>query len=184
MATVKNLIDYLPLYMQEYDEIERIMEAEQSECDNAYEGLELVWNNQFLFSATDEGLKRWEKMLGVTPKADDTFQERRFRIYALLNQELPYTYNKLAETLTTLCGTSDWQVDLNTSSCTVDVKLGISNHKNMATVQEILKKMIPANMVVTITLLCNPHELLYDFTHNQLSEYTHDYLRRGSINNA
>lgn len=180
MATIKPLIDYLPQYMQQYVEMQKIMDAEQTELDSAWDGLNSVWNNQYLFEADSAGISRWESMLGIVPKLTDTLDERKFRIFTLMNQELPYTYTKLIETLTTLCGT-DWSIVFDADNYSIEIKLGLANRSNMSAAEDVLKKMVPANMVVTVSILYNRHSALHAFTNGYLSNYTHDELRNEVI---
>lgn len=57
----RKLITYLPQFMQEYDEIEVIMAAEQTDTDNLWNAVYNVRNDQFVSRATDAGLTRFEK---------------------------------------------------------------------------------------------------------------------------
>lgn len=179
MATIKPLLQYLPQYMQEYVEMQKIMNAEQPELDDAWDGVSNVWDNQFLSTATAEGLSRWEKMLDVSPKPTDTLDERRFRIFALLNQQLPYTMPKLRETLTRLCGEDGWSIILQANIYKMYVRLGLQNQSNFNEVQKILSKMVPANMIADIKLF-NTYDILNEFTHGYLKEggYTYEEIRK------
>lgn len=158
MATDRKLIHYLPSFMQEYKEIKEIMKAEQSEIDLLWIAAEGVFADQFIEDATENGVKRWESMLGISPKGTDTLDERKFRILSKLNQELPYTLRKLEQVLTTLCGPDGYSIELNAAKYNIEVKLGIANHNNYGEVERILKAMIPANLTQVVTLLFNRWE--------------------------
>jgi uncharacterized protein YmfQ (DUF2313 family) len=177
MATDRKLINYLPQFMQVFREIATIMETEQFEIDRLWMEAENALADQFLLEATVNGVKRWESMLGISPKDTDTLDERRFRILTKLNQELPYTLRKLEQVLTNLCGVKGYVIELTAKEHHIKVKLAVGNHNNYSEVENILNKMIPANMTRNIELMYNTNAILSQFTHAQLSAYTHDQLR-------
>lgn len=177
MATDRPLVNYLPLFVQDYVEMQKIMSSEQPEIDAIDSSLLNVWNDQFILDATVNGVSRWENMLDITPKATDTLSERKFRILTRLNQELPYTMTKLNEVLTTLCGEGGFSITLSANIYKIVIKLALTNVNNYSDVQKALEKMLPANMIQQIEIMYNTHEVLHDFTHTQLHAYTHTQLR-------
>lgn len=177
MATDRPLVNYLPLFVQDYVEMQKIMSSEQPEIDAIDSSLLNVWNDQFILDATVNGVSRWENMLDITPKATDTLSERKFRILTRLNQELPYTMTKLNEVLTTLCGEGGFSIVLTENTYFIEIKLALTNANNYSDVQNILGKMLPANMTQHIQIMYNTHDTLNSFTHGYLHSYTHYQLR-------
>jgi len=49
-------------------------------------------------------------------------------------------------------------------------------------VVRITRQMVPANLVVTVELRYNQHIKLAQYTHGQLSAFTHDQLRNEVMN--
>lgn len=178
MATNRKLIEYLPAYMQGYEEVSERMNAEQSEVDSLWNAIENAFMDQFVMDATENGVSRWEKILKVFPKATETLDERKFRIITLINQQLPYTLRSLEQTLTQLCGKDGYSVTLTASAYRIEVKLGIGSHSNYDEVKKMLTAMIPANLTMLITLMFNTHETVARFTHEYLSTMTHDQIRK------
>lgn len=178
MAIERKLIDYLPPFMQEYMELGVIMQSEQPEIDNLWSTMEAAFADQYILDATVYGVKRWESMLGISPKDTDTLDERKFRILTKLNQELPYTLTKLKEALTTLCGADGFSIYLQPENYHIEIRLAVGNHNNYQAVNDLLIKMIPANMTQYVNLKYNTHSILAQFTHEHLSAYTHDELRK------
>ena len=177
METKRKLLNYLPHYMREYAEMRQIMEAEQPEIDILWSAAEGVLADQFILDATANGVKRWESLLGVSPKDTDTLDERKFRLLTLLNQELPYTMRKLEQTLTNLCGANGYSIILTAANYHITVKLALENANNYVEVEKTLKKMIPANMVQEIVIMYNANSILKQYTHAELAAYTHDQIR-------
>lgn len=177
MLLDRKLIDYLPLFVQAYAEIKAIMNAEQVNVVKAWADAEDAMNDQFILDATENGVNRWESMLGITPKAIFTLDERKFQILAHLNKQLPYTLEALNYALTTLCGQDGYRLKLVPDKYELTVKLALKNENNMDAVRDLLENMVPANIICSIQMF-NTQDILVDFTHGQLKNWTHDGLRK------
>lgn len=184
MATKRLLVNYLPRYMQEYTEMNAIMNAEQPEIDDLWGAIEKAFADQYILDATEYGVMRWESMLNISPKNTDTLDERKFRILARLNQELPYTLTRLKEVLTNLCGADGFTIDLQAAQYHIEIKLGVGNHNNYQEVMDLLKKMIPANLTQAVSVMYNTHKAVGLCTHRHLSAFTHEQVRNEVLNDA
>ena len=134
--------------------------------------------DQFILTAGESGISRWEKILGIAPKGTDTLDDRRFRVLTRLNEELPYTLPKLCEMLSNLCG-GKFTAEL--SDYTLSVKLGLSAKSNYSDVAMLLDRVIPANILAEVSLLYNKYNMLHPYTHAQLHLHTHEGLRTEEV---
>lgn len=184
MATDRLLINYLPQYMQDYMEMNAIMQTEQSEIDALWSSVENTFSDQYIMDATEYGVMRWESMMNISPKATDTLDERKFRILARLNQELPYTLVRLREVLTALCGADGFSIDLQAAQYHIEIRLAVGNHNNYGEVQKLLNKMLPANLTQYIRLMYNTHAMVGLCRHMDLVAFTHEQVRSEVLNNG
>lgn len=184
MATDRKLINYLPHFMQDYFEMQTIMETEQFEIDHAWTETGNALANQFVQEATENGIKRWESMLGISPKDTDRLDERKFRILTKLNRELPYTLRRLEQILINLCGNNMFSLNVNAAEYHIEIKLGVANVNNYQEVVDTLKKIIPANMTQWVQIMYNNHNVLAQFNHTRLAAYTHEQLRNEVLTNG
>lgn len=175
----RKLIDYLPPVLASIREMQAIMEIEQPEAEMLWDKLSGVMDDQFVETASEERIKRWEKMMLAAPKESETLDERRFRILTKLAEETPYTWNRLMQALTSLCGEEGLTAFLDGYTLTVRVPLP-SKH-NFDAVQAMLNRMVPANIVIDLSLAYNQHQLLQKFTHAQLAEMIHSEIRNEVI---
>ena len=76
----RNLIDYLPQVLKEVRELKLLLQSEQVEIANLWGSIDNALNDQFVIDATEYGVKRWEKILGIIPKATEPLDARKFRI--------------------------------------------------------------------------------------------------------
>lgn len=172
----RKIIDYLPLYLTTYKEIREIMDAEQPEFELAWSYAEDTLNNQFVQDSSLTGVLRMEAILGIVPKTTDTLEERKFRILVKLNEQLPYTLSVLEEQLKRMCGENGYKVILSADKYLLNVKLALSNENNYQDVCDMLRRVVPANIIISVRMF-NNQEILSHYTHAQLSAYTHKQVR-------
>lgn len=172
----RQLKDYLPIFVQEYAEIDAIMDAEQVSVENAWIDVEDVMCDQFVLDATENGVKRWESILNMKPKGTYTLDERRFNILVKLQEQLPYTVEALKTALTAICGEDGYLLRIDNNRYILTVRLALYNQNNVTAVSELLNRMIPANLIISIALF-NTHNILHAYTHGYLSNYTHKQVR-------
>lgn len=171
------LIDEFPMYLQNVVELREITGAEDEAFEQAEESLNSVSANQYLFDSDDYGVSRREKMYGLTKNDTDTLEERKFRIYSYINQDLPYTIYKLDETMRKLCGEGNYSIEIDYGNREIVVKIGLASKSMQKSVEDVANRMIPCNMIRYIRILYNTFETLESFTHEELEAYTHEQLR-------
>lgn len=146
----RKIIDYLPPYLTVYKEIKAIMEAEQPEFEIVWPQAENVLNDQFVSDSSTIGIERMEKILGIIPKKTDTLDERKFRILVKLNEQLPYTLPVLKQQLKRMCGENGYRLILSADKYLLNVKLALGNENNYQDVCDMLRRVVPANMVISV----------------------------------
>lgn len=178
------LINYLPPVVQAMREMKAIMDGQQDGLSTLWNAVQSVFDDQFVEDATENGIKRWEKILSITPKGSETLDTRRFRIKTRLNEQLPFTIPVLNQQLSTLCGAEGYSVEMEKGTYILYVKVALVAKSNLDDVDTLLKRIVPAEIVIDLTLKYNTHEVLAGFTHAELSAYTHEQLRSEVLNDA
>lgn len=171
------LIDYLPEFMQELKEIKVLLATEESYIDEYKIDVERVFNDQYFLQAEDEGLKHFEKMLGIVPKLTDSLETRRFRIYTRFNESLPYTEITLNRQLEALCGKGGYKMTLVYNEYKIIVKIALISKGMLDEVDKMLRKVVPANLIIDLALLYNQHLHFEGMTHEEMEKYRHIDLR-------
>ena len=92
----RQIIDYLPYVLRDVVEYRQLMEAEQPELAALWAAQDKVLADQYIVTATEYGISRWEAILGIYPKDTDGLEMRRARILSMLQLKLPYTKRWLA----------------------------------------------------------------------------------------
>ena len=173
----RKLIDYLPQILREVREFGSIVQVEQPEVVSLWTELDNVLDDQFINDATENGVKRWENILGIYPKATESLDTRKFRVLTRLNEQLPYTYKGLQQQLISLCGDNGYTIELKKDDYTLIIKIKLYAKNKYDEIKSMLARIVPANIVVDLSILYNSHKELSTLTHSQLSTYTHEQLR-------
>lgn len=169
----KKLQDYLPPILLKTYEFPLLCETEQPEIDRLHDAADA----QFLSTAGEYAIQRYEKIFGITPMDTDTLAERRFKVLTRINTQLPFSVRRLRQQLATLCGADGYKLELGGGRYTLTVKVALTAKRNQQAVEELLADIVPANMVCTTSLLYNQHADLTRFTHAQLALLTHFEIR-------
>lgn len=173
----KKLQDYLPPILLKTYEFPLLCDTEQPEIDRLHDAADAVLGAQFISTAGETAIARYEKIFGITPMDTDTLAERRFKVLAKINAQLPFSVRRLRQQLATLCGADGYKLELNGDRYTLTVKVALTAKRNQQAVEELLADIVPANMVCTTSLLYNQHADLTRFTHAQLALLTHFEIR-------
>ena len=145
-----NLIDWLPKYLQEYREIKKIMDAENPEIEQLYREIVILIDNQFIHSCNEEGIARFESLLGINPDTDDTLDVRITRVLSRWTDSIPYTYKGLLRKLDILCGEGNYEIELDNNAYTLKLDVLSMTIKQLQELKYMLSYMIPANITMDL----------------------------------
>lgn len=173
----KKLNEYLPSILLKTYEFPLLCDTEQREFDRLNTAVDEVLDAQFVSTAGERGIERYEQIFSIVPQDTDTLDERRFRVLAKINAQLPFSIRRLRQQLATLCGDDGYKLEVNGGVYTLTVKVALTAKRNQQAVEELLVDIVPANMVCTTSLLYNQHADLTRFTHAQLALLTHFEIR-------
>ena len=186
----RKLINYLPEVLRNYREFQKIFEAEEPEFENSQNELSKVLKDFFVEDASERGVRRWEKVLKITPKATDSLEDRKFKILSKLVKRLPYTHRRLEQLLEALCGEDGYLLEIvedfvngiRLYNYTVKVRVALTRKNMFDDVKILLQEVIPANHIIDLSLLYNQHFTVGQYKHGELSTWTHNYIRNGVLN--
>lgn len=162
-----NLISYLPLFIQNYREIEEIMKSENIILQDEWHHLKQAFKNNFIFHTDIYGISLFEKMMKIYPKAKDTLKDRQIKVYAKWNATIPYTWKWLVGYLdayfldtptkaTPVLFNNEYRLDVSLTTETY-----FSNREYELYYE--LRKMIPANLILNLINVLKKIEGKYYF---------------------
>lgn len=145
----KALTDYLPPILLQTVEFPLLCLTEQPEILFLLDAVEEVLKNQFVETATERAIQRYESIFKIVPKDTQTLEERRIEILAKMNLRLPYTIRMLRTQLEKLCGADGFQVTVIPNEYLLTLELTDKNKNYLLSLTDLLRRMIPANMTIT-----------------------------------
>ena len=145
-----DLVSYLPPFLADIRELKAALEAEDPEFELVWKAADKILSNEFIQTADENGISRFEAMLRLYPQSDDTLEVRRARVMAAWYSNLPYTYRLLIKKLSILCGGTDFSVTKKYGSYCISVITHLKSYDQIAELKDMLNKMLPANMIVNL----------------------------------
>lgn len=146
-----DLVSYLPPFMAEYQEIRGALEAENPEFVLVWKAADRVLSNEFIVTADEYGISRFEKILGIFPSREDTLESRRSRVQARWFNKTPYTWRVFIERLISLCGESDFTITTDFLHYRVNLEVSLELFGQIEELEHMIDTLIPCNMVFTST---------------------------------
>ena len=152
MTREVDLVSYLPPFLAEYKEVNMALAAENPEFGLIWEAADRMLRNEFIMSADEYGISRFEKILNILPSATDTLENRRARVQNRWFNAAPYTIRTLTRKLTELLGGdhnfSIWADFKKTYELLLTVYS--TNDSRIEEIKYLLGALIPANIVTDI----------------------------------
>ena len=144
----RKLINYLPYQVREFKEYQGITTGEQPEFELAWNHWQEVFDNQYIDTAGDYGLSRWEKMLGINPKATDSLETRRIRIKTRLNNFTPYTFRAFMRMLKSLADGEPFEVYLDPGTYLMRFILQWGVNGKIDSLKWLIDEILPENIAI------------------------------------
>ena len=123
------------------EQIYRINETQGDELDRCLEKLE---RNIFIETMDEETTQKWEKILGITPTASDSIEDRRMRVKLKLFNKSPYTYRVIQRAIRNLAENS--QMILNKDRTEMEVVIHLDSQEQRSLLSEMLEEYLPLNI--------------------------------------
>lgn len=148
MRTV-NLWDYLPPFLKEFREFQVLIDVQTPEVQELQNRLDRMMDNCFITTAHDEGLKRFEKLLGIFPAEGESEEYRRSTILSRWFDRLPFTVRGLIQRISIIQGNNNIQVYFDDDDpYTVHIVTRLEEAGQVDSLIFIFRTMIPANLVI------------------------------------
>lgn len=171
------VLNHLPDVLRVYKEFQEIDKIESPIIEYLWEQIENLIKDQFVLTLTDVGAKRNEKMLNISVPATDSLETRRFRILSRYQEQAPYSYRVLEQLLDSLLGEGEYVMTRDTAAKSIAVKIELTVKGEFDTVVNMMERVTPQNMILTVELRYNQYSKLSNYTHAQLAAFTYKQLR-------
>lgn len=143
-----NIIEYLPLFMQEHREVKEVMTSENPEFQLTAIECEIIKDNQFIVSCDSKGIKRFEKILNISATEQEPLQSRVARVLNRWNDTVPYTFEGLIEKLEVLCGIGDFTIIKKFNEYKIEIETHLDKYGEVDELQYLFQYIMPGNIEI------------------------------------
>lgn len=141
---------YYPAVLSNALEFQDLANAENPEFKTLYD-LALKWfENGFVMDLHEDGAERWESMLRLTPKVDDSLEQRRQRILGKVRAMLPYTHRRLEDIVAGNFGVGKVKMDIKYNKYLINANIDRSIILQKESLYYLLRMIVPANMIIKL----------------------------------
>ena len=142
------LVSYLPEFLAEFKEISTALETENPEFTLVWNAADRTLHNEFIETADEYGLSRFEKNLNILPSKEDTLESRRARVQARWFNSVPCTLKAFISKLISICGKSNFSVTKDYLNYNIKIAVSLEMYGQVEELERIIETMIPCNMTV------------------------------------
>lgn len=144
------LINYLPEFLQDIIEYKVIMATEDIEIEKIKEEINKSVNESSIENATEMGVTRYEKILGIRTNSSLSLEDRKFLIKNKFLNRAPFTVMWLKNKLENLCGKDNYIIDINYDELYLDIQIGYMFAEATEELRKDLRNIIPANITINV----------------------------------
>ncbi len=156
MARKTDILPFFPKVLREYREIKELAKAENPEFTKIWMDMEQALNRNYILSADEQGLEKYEAILEIIPNGNDSLEIRGIRVLSRWFSDLPYTERKLREKLDILLGVSGYELAVSEYHLRLYVYSTFGSL--LSEIKKILEEMLPvairAEMIYENTIAC------------------------------
>lgn len=142
--------DKFPSVYAGFVEIDRLAEVEQKLFEELHNEVVQLIANQWILTATAEGLTQYESMFGIVASPTDTLDFRRERLINRLCGDSPYTYRYLIQRLDAFLGAKEYAVLLEHAEYRITFIVHIGQIGKLNELLKTLIEMLPSNLVMIV----------------------------------
>jgi hypothetical protein len=143
-----DLVSYFPPYLKEYKEQVAALEAVNPEFSIVWNAADQVLSNEFIATADEYGISRFEKILKILPSKEDTLESRRARVQSRWFTALPYTWKSLLAKMIAVCGEDNFKLTKDFTMYQLYVETSLNLVGQVEELDKVLNTMLPCNVVV------------------------------------
>ena len=160
------IIEYVPNFLQEVREFKILSNIEDEELEKLKLQIDNILKEVIVNTSEDYGLKRYEKIYNIKVISDD-MDIRRFNIISKMNNKIPFTYKWLDNKLKQLVGEDNYRFNIEYDNYKVIIRIVYLFGNIVDTLQQDLKELLPANLIIQINLFSNCNLYLGSIIHEK-----------------
>jgi len=144
----------LPRVYRKNETFEAMGASISNELDSVNKTLHTYFNNLFTGSSDEQGVIKWEHLLGIIPETTN-LDTRIFNIQTALSGQSTFTLYTLNNILTEMVGADGYDIDIDYNNYKISLLVALTQADKLSAVRRLLFLNIPANMVIEVDLKYN-----------------------------
>lgn len=142
------ILNYYPPVIKQIKEMQQIARAEDIEFSKIKAATDKIIRNMFVYTADELGVKRFEKILGITPKAAQSMEDRKIYIISMMNRRKM----SLSE-LTAMLSNYSEGIELINDMSNMEMIVAINTDAgSLDTLNNIIDEILPMNIYFEFSL--------------------------------
>jgi hypothetical protein len=142
------LNSYLPPYLTSYRELTAAHSAEEPEFNLVWNATDQTLKNEFIETADEYGISRFEKLLKLFPDPGTPLEARRAAIQLSWFNTIPYTLRAVIEKLKEVFGEENFEIIKDYMHYRLEIKSLVDSVDLLSALIPVINRMVPANMVM------------------------------------
>ena len=147
-------VDYLPEFLREIRDFQGFGTGTEPETEWIRDWCRKVQDECSAETAGEEGISRFERMLGLQNRGTLTLEQRRMRILGMLRNLPPFSMGWLLEKLSADCGEGNYYASQDTVHFRLQVGVDQKLEGSIESLYRSLRRTIPANVELHMGMLC------------------------------
>lgn len=129
-------------------------DSESLEFDFVAKRILKIYADKFILQASEYGISRYERILGIEPGKNESLEERRKRVYLLWNKKIRWTHRTFFKWLDVYLGKDNYKLSLDYDKygIEIDVIIKESLYFDLEDLQRQVRDIIPANLTQFIRI--------------------------------
>lgn len=129
-------------------------DSESLEFDFVAKRILKIYADKFILQASEYGISRYERILGIEPGKNESLEERRKRAYLLWNKKIRWTHRTFLKWLDVYLGKDNYKLYLDYDKYGIEIEVTIkeSLYFDLEDLQRQVRDIIPANLTQFIRI--------------------------------
>lgn len=129
-------------------------DSESLEFDFVAKRILKIYADKFILQASEYGISRYERILGIEPGKNESLEDRRKRVYLLWNKKIRWTHRTLLKWLDVYLGKGNYKLSLDYDNygIEIDVTIKESLYFDLDDLSRQVRDIIPANLTQFIRI--------------------------------
>lgn len=138
-------------------------DSESLEFDFVAKRILKIYADKFILQASEYGISRYERILGIEPGKNESLEDRRKRVYLLWNKKIRWTHRTFLKWLDVYLGKDNYKLSLDYDKYGIEIEVTIkeSLYFDLDDLGRQVRDIIPANLTQFIRIKFIREQTIY-----------------------